>query len=62
MESELVLINQFDRSSRMRMWRICEVEVVLTILKLTQTGRGADGRAQVSIGMHAHPKILHGRF
>ena len=32
-------------------WR--QLEVVLTILKLTETGR----QAQVSIGMHAHPKM-----
>ena len=42
---------------------VCEVEVALTILKLTGTDKRASsgvseaGRAQVSIGMHAHPKI-----
>ena len=41
---------------------IREVEVALTILKLTRTerraGRRTDWRhAQGSIGMHAHPKI-----
>ena len=40
---------------------VCQVEVALTLLKLTETDRQqADrqtgGRAQVSIGMHAHPK------
>ena len=39
-----------------------EVEVALTILKLTgtggQAGRRAGRQAQVSIGMHAHPKMI----
>ena len=45
---------------------VAEVEVALTILKLTGTDRRADGQVgrwaggqttQVSIGMHAHPKM-----
>ena len=40
---------------------LASVEVALTILKLTGTDGQAGGqtgrRAQVSIGMHAHPKI-----
>ena len=33
----------------------CEVEVALTIPKLTETGR----RAQVIIGMHAYSKLYN---
>ena len=36
---------------------MCQVEVALTLLKLTETDRQTSRRAQVSIGMHAHPKM-----
>ena len=38
---------------------VCQVEVAVTILKLTEMGKQAgrlkDGQAQASIGMHAYP-------
>ena len=53
----LLFINQYDIGRRVcACGGLFEVKVALTILKLTQTGRRLGGRAQVSIGMHAHPK------